>query len=396
MRNERFVYSVGRVRRAGRRDGRSWRWVLFPFKKEQKNPIPPENQSNPADYEQEIKGAAKGHIERIAQRWRKEDEKLAKAHVKALSERHEAEASLKKEAREADQALQEYNAAQGSVNALGLPEMSGRTAVIWLIVLAILELPLNRVVFEVFQASWIETFLVACLVAVAIPILAHLTGYELRQDRKTKRDIAVLVIGVAAAIGLIGVIAYIRSLYLEGENQLAILGIHLNPRSMTVVFIIVNVAVYLAAMILTYHASHPKGKVFRQAIGRLKEARRSLKKESGEAQEARRRLEAASKAVDLTRVCREKRFNYLQEEANAIVGAYEHLVQVYRNANLEARSQRGRPACFNKDPQGVNLPAALKNLTPISWSPGPTTMPTAKASSAGASAQAAGANGNQP
>jgi hypothetical protein len=161
---------------------------------------------------------------------------------------------------------------------------------------------------------------------------------------------------------VIGAIAYARSTYLQAENQLQVLGIHFNPATMTVVFIVVNMGIFIIAMIISYHGSHPRGEQFRQATRGLKEAVWSLRKETGEADQAQRQFEMAAKAVDLARSRREARFEVWVRKAQLIIQSYENQVHAYRRANLEARPASTRPRCFNADPVPVVLPPAFNKL----------------------------------
>jgi len=366
MTGRRFVYSVRMVRRVGRRHGRDWRWRPL-LKKEAKQPQPPAEQAEPAEYEQELKAAAESQLGQVAEQWQKEDQRLYAEYVRAMREHKQAEESLKKEAAEADEAIREHAKARQVVADLGLPSISRRARNTWLVVLAILEFPINKAVFQIFQLNRMETALAAASVGVVIPLLAHLTGYFLRQDVKNARDKTLLWVAPFAGLTVIGAIAYIRSTYLEAENRLDVLGVHINPATMTVIFIVVNMSIFITALITSYHGSHPRGKLFRQASKRLKAATRSLRKETGEAQVARHRFEAAAKAADLARSRRQKRFELLAEEARSVIQRYEHLVRVYRGANLEARRASGRPQCFSVEPVSAVLPAVFQKLN---WNAG--------------------------
>jgi len=366
----RKLWTARRVRREGRRHGRNWRWRLFPFRKEEKAPEPPAGQRGPAQFEMQLREAAEVTLTDLERSWRQQDERLRAAWLEARREYEDAKRSLEREAAEAERAAAEHERARQEVDALGVPTISATARNLWLLAFAIFEFPLNATVFQVFELTPWETRLVAASVGIMIPALAHLTGRSLRQAARRPVDTFLLWLGVAGALGVIGSIAYARSKYLGSEAALGLLGISLDPATLTVVFILINLGIFVTAMIVSYEGTHPQAARYRQARLRLAEATHRLRKESGEAQAARRRFEGAGRALDRAKARREGRFARFQAEANAVIAMYEALVRSYRVANISARPAGTTPPCFDEEPRPVGLPGALERLDWPTGSPG--------------------------
>jgi len=107
-----YYYSIRRVKKRGKKDGRDWRWKFFPFSKEQKEPDPPLNQGEPSEFEKELLEAAEQNLSREAQRWAKLDEKLHKDCRDAEDRYNEAKKTLEKERKEHADSVVVYEKAQ--------------------------------------------------------------------------------------------------------------------------------------------------------------------------------------------------------------------------------------------------------------------------------------------
>jgi hypothetical protein len=92
----------------------------------------------------------------------------------------------------------------------------------------------------------------------------------------------------------------------------------------------------------------------------MKEALRRLKKESGEAEAAARKLSEADRAYQKERQHRHKSHELLRQNAEITKGTAEWLVTVYRDANIHARHET--PECFKQEPVAVSIPEALLKL----------------------------------
>lgn len=83
-----------------------------------------------------------------------------------------------------------------------------------LIFLGLCEIPLNYTVFANFLLPNIETYILSCLLVIAIPIIAHHTGICFRQYEENRKYIAHLLVIVPFMLGLNIAVAILRSNYI--------------------------------------------------------------------------------------------------------------------------------------------------------------------------------------
>lgn len=81
-------------------------------------------------------------------------------------------------------------------------------------VCALAEIPLNLVAFRLFGENEYLTLLVALVIAVTIPVIAHWTGAVLKQPFRTRVDSAVLVVSIVVVFAAIASVGYVREIYL--------------------------------------------------------------------------------------------------------------------------------------------------------------------------------------
>lgn len=95
-------YRLRKVKRQGKRDGRDWQWKPWrPFPGwplwETKEPDPPVAQKEPSQYESKLISIAHENLERIANDWAKEDEKLTEEYCNAKDKKEALESKIAKE-----------------------------------------------------------------------------------------------------------------------------------------------------------------------------------------------------------------------------------------------------------------------------------------------------------
>lgn len=168
-------YTHRRVVRKGRKDGRNWRYTLWPFRHE-KQPEPKADQEIAPQYEIEIIKASENEISKEAEDWKELDKKLKPDYCEAVTELDNARKMYLKEADEADIAQEEFNAARQKYESLAMPALDLKWRNFWLVFIAIVEFPLNSVVFNVFGESRILTLLFAAGLCVMIPLFGHFWG----------------------------------------------------------------------------------------------------------------------------------------------------------------------------------------------------------------------------
>lgn len=83
-----------------------------------------------------------------------------------------------------------------------------------LIFLGLCEIPLNYTVFANFLLPNIETYILACLLVIAVPIIAHYTGICFRQYEETRKYVYHLAVILPFMLGLNIAVAILRSNYI--------------------------------------------------------------------------------------------------------------------------------------------------------------------------------------
>lgn len=363
-RKTQFMYTYRSVRRRGCGDGRSWRWALF-FHRLPKQPQPLADQTDRAIFENELQQAAEADIQLLAKDWAKEDEKLKRDYCGALKEKQQAEEVLKKETAEADAARDKLGEIEGTLAELGEPAISGRARNAWLVILGLLEFPVNYVVFQLMGESIWITALMSAGLGVLIPGLAHFTGHRFRQQQQTSKDRILLWISPFIAIGLVVFIAFWRGEFMSVNEMSHLLGLKVSPLTATLMFVLLNLAFFFLALFISYEGTHPRAAVYSRVHKHLRELRRRLAKESGEAAAAVKREESAAKALTDARARREQRFEVIRQDAHGIAQSYEHLVTVYRNASLSRRDDV--PPCFKLPIQPAELPSIFLSDGRLDW-----------------------------
>jgi hypothetical protein len=357
-------YTHRRARKQGVRDGRGWRWRFWPPTppfQESKDPTPPQNQQGPAAFEVVLKDAAEADMQQLATQWMKEDGKLKGPYCTARAEYARAYDELTREDKETKEAADAFAQAKRSLFDLGVPHLSPSWALFWLLIIGVSELPLNGLVFQIFGDDLRLTLLLALGLGVSIPITAHFFGRSLRHEHKTTTDVwLLLVTPLVMFLVLLGV-AVARSRFFEGLEALRV-ELPMTPGLAVFVFLIINVGLFFAAAVLSYEAAHPDRKSYNTLRLKVRDAQRTLERETKEHREAALRYERAERALERARATREKRFEQLREHARHEKEYCDVLIGAYRIANVEARRDGRKPECFCSDPLEAKLPEIFGRL----------------------------------
>jgi len=351
------VYTYRKVVRRGKKDGRNWRWKLWPFIKQSKPQIPRPDQTEPASYEVEIIRAVENIISEIAESWKQLDQKLKSEYCQSLNMLENLTQIFEKEAGESQAALRDFNKAKEEYEKVEHPSLEPRWRNFWLAFIAIAEFPLNSVVFALFGAGRLDTYIMAAGLCVAIPVLAHFFGQSLRQEYKSKTDKALLISTPIIMLLILGAIAFIRSEYFKSLETYQLLGVEISAFTMTILFIIINVAIFMVAVVISYEGSHPSIRSYKNIMKRYKEALLRLQKEDREAKVAGKELVQAQGQFQRIRQKRLKKHQQYLQRANTLKEKGEWLAQSYRAANLRVRHDY--PECFKTEIKSPEIPQEL-------------------------------------
>lgn len=362
-------YSHRKVKRRARRDGRPWAWTIWPFREDDRS-IPPLDQERPADFERTLRESAEDDLATIAGWWQEDDEALREEYCDAREEYEQARDAERQEAREASEARKAFELAKEEYFSFEPPDLDHRWMYFWLGLIGVGEFFLNATVFQVLGGGRWETYVAALAVGVAIPILGHWTGHQLRQEDKGVIDWSLLgLVPLVLFAGLYG-LAVLRGRFAEaaGEQIQRIFGVQFSSDEFMMIFLLLNILLFFVATVCAFAASHPQAGRFRRAWRKYRSAKKELGKESSEAEAAADRLERAQKRLQKARNRREKEYQRRRQEVIDQRQTYAYWCQVYRTENLRARED-GRPACFDREipVTEVELPAALRSEELEDW-----------------------------
>lgn len=223
--------------------------------------------------------------------------------------------------------------------------------------MAICEFPMNSVVFDILgEAKWL-TYLLAAGLGVIIPLAAHFMGIKLRRESPLKHPkgaIKAIFLMLSVTAVLVGV-AYLRERFVAGSGVASVLGIDLEPRIVTIIFLSINLLIFVVATVASYmaHMDVTDGEIREHQITRrvLKEAEKLLRNSSGNLEDLKKKRDELEEEISRLRVRREKLHEEYREVAENVRDTHEWLIEIYRTGNLRARSSPKPPPCFRKKPE---------------------------------------------
>lgn len=348
-----------------KKDARNWRWKFWPFAKEEKAKEPKTDQTIDAQYEKELFQLAESLIAETAEKWKEFDIKLKPEYCKAEKEAENADKEWKTVSDEAKQSSSEFEKAKEIFYKFQPPSMDPKWSLFWLVLIGISEFFINSLVLQILGQGQIETYIAAFGMCIMIPWGAHYFGKSLHQETKSRVDIFWLIATPLIVLTLIGGLSFLRSKYFEALGISKILGIEVSPTEATTVFIIINLALFVIAAVISHEGSHPQHKSYSQAKKRYKDALNAFEDDEDEVNKAAKDLAEAQKHLQYIQHKRAKTHEKLFQEANSIKENIEWLTSSYRAANLANRADV--PECFKQSHNAPEIPNSLKNLD---WSCG--------------------------
>lgn len=353
-------YRYSSVVRRAKKDARNWKWKLWPFVKEPKPKEPKTDQQIESQFERELNQAGEKQISYLAEEWKEKDIKLKPDYCAALKRYTIAYKTLSEEKGEMSESLKEYNIAKVIYDKFQPPSLKPGWMIFWLLTIGISEFFINSLVLQILGQGKIETYIAAFSMCVIIPLGAHFFGKSLQQISKTSTDKFWLIITPIIILLLLAGLSFLRSKYFEGIGVNKLLGIEISSTEVTIVFIIINVALFVVAAVISHEGSHPQHKSYTQAKKRFKTALKELGMDEREVKIAARELNSAEKDLEIIKHKRAKTHEKLKEEAVTFKETAEWLISAYRAANLANREDV--PECFKKEPRVPIIPDTLMDI----------------------------------
>ncbi len=356
----RKIYTYRSVVRRAKKDARDWKWRFWPFARETKSQEPKTDQTIEAQYEKELFQLGEGLIAEIAEKWKELDIKLKPEYCEEEKHVQNAGYVWNQERAEATQSAAEFEEAKKKFHEFQPPSLNPSWAIMWLILIGISEFFINSLVLQILGQGQMETYIAAFGMCIVIPLGAHFFGKSLQQITKSRTDVLWLIATPTVVLILIGGLSFFRSKYFEALGISKILGVEVTATEATIVFIIINIALFVIAAVISHEGNHPQHKSYKQAKKRYKDSLRAFENDKDEVNKAAKELASASQKFENIKHKRAKTHEKLFQEANSIKERIEWLISSYRATNLANR--KDVPECFKKPHNAPEIPNSLRVL----------------------------------
>ncbi len=236
-------------------------------------------------------------------------------------------------------------------------------------VLGFSEIPINSQVFNIFGENRVLTIIMAFILVIGVPILAHQSGIYLKRRKEKKENLLFFFIVLIIIIILFGVISYLRNEYIKVVTEAG------NHNIFNIIFFFfLSLLVYIIGTWLSY-SIHDESKQFEEAhkafdlaklefddaekaldiTKRKKNEEYSFKKQKINDTYFEKLNEIQNKPIALRKQIRdvEQNFASLRKEMlgkqQNINSNFKMAISIYRKTNLNTRGDKSKPACFNSD-----------------------------------------------
>lgn len=356
-------YSVAYVRKLGREHGRSWRWRIPGILREDKNAYPPPGMPYPAPFWKSLQADAETALGVLVREWKEESAPLYETWRQADIANKQAVIDAEKEVEEAQAAGTEAGAADKELAAMGRTTLDKKTAKILLFCLGIGEALFNSIIFQLLGESTSATLIMAVSISILFPWLGHFIGVLLKQEMRRRMDWFLIVASFLTAIAALWAIAYFRGWFLEAGNVQEVLGLQIPMDLARNLFLIINIALLVGALTVSYMAAHGRESEFKSKEHRHQELEQHHQIESAQGAEASALLREAERSLQRAVQALESLYGQYRGRALEIIGANARYAAEYMDSNLAARSDRSPVDCFTAPSGDASFP--LAGLPPV-------------------------------
>ncbi len=230
--------------------------------------------------------------------------------------------------------------------------------------IGISELPINYQVFVSFRETPLLTFIMACILVIALPVLAHFSGKFLRQYKENKTYLWLLAIIFIGITSLSYFTAVLRKIYLSQKAGTSIE--ELNNDFWT--FFIISMIIYLVGSIASF-VTHDPSIEFTHVFNSYKKEKKKYSLKSEEKYEiekeerdrynieikkiqegytiARERIENLLETLRLdiaeSKSKHDKALEYFRGFEQRVVSSCKEAINAYRDTNLTYRNNHKQP-----------------------------------------------------
>ena len=344
---------------------------LFPFfrythwdaarngKKDGKLGIPHIDQKEQPPYIMQLKNVSAEIITRLAQNWKREDERFLAQYCMTAQEIETIKTYLAKSREDSRDAEQdEEDSFEEYVKHF---HFAGVWYWAFVIGIALLEVPLNSVVFQIFGEDKTFTLLTALGLAIILPFCAHFLGGFLKQGflregRFTTHSVFIVAM-VFVPLIVLGGVSYLRERFFEGTGVEKLLNLELDSFTVTVTFFAINLLIFLIATVASYVAHDPVATKYSHDLRDARKLKKNSKKSIRLYEKRLEELRERKKEISATR---RKRFRYVQNKAEEKREIAQVLMSKYHTYNLRQRDANSEmPECFKHFPP-IDVPPAIE------------------------------------
>ncbi len=368
---EEIVYTEDDIKRRAREDAT--------------NNLPDPGMGGPSPYEQQLISAAEQQANNVVEDCKKQLE-VVDAEIKQLQAEVDNIANAEKERIERtyqadinaiendpvavhaeahlENASKAFNNRYSELARLPLSYLPHWLYIVFAVLIGIGEVPLNAIVFNIFGENQIMTWVMAVIIGLMLPISAHFVGIKVREhgERFSIANALKALVVVAVTIGALYGIASLRMAYL-GEMQEDI-GLTDRLVHASFDFFWINIAVFMAAIILSYLAHDPVPgyaalyRDYKRAQIQVQKARDEIAQLKRQAEETRaagiRRMEEEKVKRSIPLNERKGEYDRILNEGQAKerrwLDQLRRDISIYRQENLNYRKDGKIPPWFNDEP----------------------------------------------
>jgi hypothetical protein len=319
-------------------------------KKDGQHKIPEENQEKQPAYILQLKQLGEENIERISQQWKRRDSVLLAEYCKAKSSIEQLRQTLEKAEEEARVAREDERKARDEYTKHF--HVTPFWYLVMIIAIAVLEVPLNSIIFQLFGEAKLLTLLMSVGIGVMLPTCAHFVGGLLRhgflRGGKVATETWLIVVLCLVAVGSLAGIAYLREKFFEGSDMQKLLGIQMDVTTVTLIFFVINLLIFAVAVVAAYVAHDPiatKDLLNLRAAAKL---RRNAEKRINLTED---RLQQTQAKFHELASERQKAFEHTRHEIDEIRNIVQRLFSVYEQHNQRHRGSTKKPLCFEHYPE---------------------------------------------
>jgi len=363
-----YSYSTRRaVISKGHFDGRDYRWLFWPFYKVKKARSPKDKSEIPNYYEKHILAAAKHKFEHMAEEFYRNDKEIFADYCNSTKELARLQTKLNFANTDNQKGLAAMTKAKTALEQFKQPLMGKMLSICLLVAISFGEFFFNIMAFGVFAQPKLETILICLGLGVAIPLLAHFCGVTLRDEKKPQTQKTMAITLIPLIILSFWVFALLREKYIEAIKNIGGMGIlKLDFASGTMIFsfIVFNALFFVAMIFLSYLAGHRDLESYNSKKSAFDSAMEHYSNDCEHIEALKRRIEELEQRISDATARRNNEIEQYQHRLENEKYNWDAGLQLYREANGEAREGIDNPYAEVEKPVEVEIP---ESSLEISW-----------------------------